>query len=123
MFMFPFSDKLFPMALFMMFYLIFYFQRYEHDLLFFIFSLFLKVIVISLEHDRAEDEDNGEELVTVDGMAKVNDVDDDGQALPDADDKGRNVLFVQFDHLVNDNLAQCVEDRQHGNVLNDFLVS
>ena len=122
MFILPFSDKLFPMTLFMMFYLIFHFQRYEHDLLFFIFSLFLKVIVISLEHDRAEDEGNGEELVTVDGMAKVNDVDDNGQAFSYADNKGRNVLFVQFDHLVNDNLAQGVEDRQHGDVSNDLFM-
>lgn len=123
MFMFPFSDKFFSIGLFMIFNLIFHFQRYEHDLLFLVFSLFLKVIVIGLKHDRAEDKDNREELVPVDGMAKVHNVDDDGQALPDADDKGRDVLLVQFNHLVYDNLAQGVEDGQHGDVLNDFLVS
>jgi hypothetical protein len=122
MFILSFSDKLFSMTLFMMFYLIFHFQRYEHDLLFFIFSLFLKVIVISLEHDRAEDKDNGEELITVDGMAKVNDIDDDGQTFSYADNKSRNVLFIKFDHLVNDNLAQRVEDRQHGDVSNDLFM-
>lgn len=56
-------------------------------------------------------------------MTEIDDIDNNCQTFPDTNDKGGNVLLVEFYHFVNDNLTQCIQDRQNGNVHNNFLVS
>jgi hypothetical protein len=40
----------------------------------------------------------------------MRDINDNSHALPGCDNKGRDVLFEEFDHAVDDELSDCVEE-------------
>lgn len=55
-------------------------------------------------------------------MAEVEDVDDYGKALSGGDDEGWDVLLEQFDHLVDHQLPNRVQNRKDDNISQYLLV-
>lgn len=88
-----------------------------------IFLFFLKVVIIGFQHNRTKYKDNSKELLNINRMTKVDDINNNSKTLSDTNNKSRNMLFIEFNHFVNDNLSQCIQNRQYSNIHNDLFMS
>jgi len=93
------------------------------DTVLFILLFFLKIVIVGFEHNWAKDKYDGKKLLHVYRVPKINDINNNCKALSDTNNKGRNVLFVEFNHFIDDNLAQCIKDWQNSNIHYNLFMS
>lgn len=104
--------------------LIFHVDRDEgFNTVLFIFLFFFKIVIVSLEHNWAEDKNYGKKLLDINGVSKVNDINDNCQAFSDTNDKGWNMLLVELNHFIDYNLPQCIENWQNSYIHHNLFMS